>query len=151
MFTFSAFVVTEFFRSLCCILQSLRIAECAIYKHVHDSNMLVYCCCVMFANKPYTYFILHYVLICIIYVTNYISHFQDDCTYCNMDCMRYLQMQYTHLAYEHYAFCEIVAPIAISWVPSEVKASSSNIANILPTLFKPMCCQCSECSIFAIM
>ena len=94
MFTFSAFVVTEIFRSLCCILQSLRIAECAIYKHVHNSNMLVYCCCVMFANKPYAYFILHYVL-CIIYVTNYISHFQDDCTYCNMDCMRYLQMQYT--------------------------------------------------------
>ena len=56
-----------------------------------------------------------------------------------------------HTWHIHYAFCEIVAPIAISWVPSEVKASSSNIANMLPTLFKPMCCQCSECSIFAIM
>ena len=28
-------------------------------------------------------------------MTNYISHFQDDFTYCNMDCMRYLQMQFT--------------------------------------------------------
>merc|ERR1712113_1382482 len=103
----------------------------------------------MLANKPCAYFILHYLL-CIIYVTNYILHFQDDFTYCNMDCMRYLQMQYT-LDIMHYAFCEIVAPIAISWVPSEVKASSSNIANILPTLFTTMCCRCSECSIFAIM
>ena len=149
MVTFSAFVVTEIFRSLCCILQSLRIAECAIYKHMHNSNMLVYCCCVMFANKSYAHFILQYVL-CMIYLTNYILHFQDECTYCNMDCIRYLQMQYTHLAYT-LCICEIVAPIAISWVPSEVKASSSNIANILPTLFTPMCCQCSECSIFAIM
>ena len=141
MFTFSAFVVTEIFRSLCCILQSLRIAECAIYKHVHNSNMLVYCCCVMFANKPYAYFILHYVLLCIIYVTNYISHFQDDCTYCNMDCMRYLQMQYTHLAYTLcilWDCCTNCNQLGSVWSQSLLLKHCQHIAHIFQANVLPM-------------
>ena len=138
------------FFSFCChwnfqisLLHSaiLTFAECAIYKHVHNSNMLVYCCCVMFANKPYAYFILHYVLLCIIYVTNYISHFQDDCTYCNMDCMRYLQMQYTHLAYTLcilWDCCTNCNQLGSVWSQSLLLKHCQHIAHIFQANVLPM-------------